>query len=258
MGKGKTNNVVTQHHYSAVRSGTDLDDPNDGLSSNVADMIRMATMCHRQKMGDLIWYGWQCANNNSKPSWLSNGSAAIGLSKNGARRVLTAMEDGRCRRRHVDLALLEWLQLPGEAELAGACYIYPSVGAFFAHVSGCDPKNYGEKQGGRPAGFIYKSASKGTRVKHDDDKNHREKYIVQWKAEASKTERTWIPFESEEILHGEEYPWKSFKPDEPTAADKKGGKGKGKATVEPTAHRTDRQYRLQKQWNVLERMRTFE
>ena len=169
-GKGKTNNVVTQHHYTPVRGRTDQDVPNDGMSSNVADIIRMATMCHRQKMGDLIWYGW--ASQTALPSWLSHGSTAIGLTKKGAREISAAMDEGRVERGHIDLVLLSWLQTPGEAAAAQACYIYPSVGAFFEHPSGCDPHNFGEAQGGRPAGWGTKSASKGTRVKHDDDKGH--------------------------------------------------------------------------------------
>ena len=139
-------------------------------------------MCHRKKMGDLIWYGWQRNNNKSKPSWLSHSSQTIGLTKMGARRVNAAMEDGRCPRGHIDLSLLHWLQLPGEAELAGACYIYPSVGACLCHPSGCDPKNFGEDWGGRPAGWIYRSSSKGTRLKHDDDRGHRGTFLVQRKA----------------------------------------------------------------------------
>ena len=53
--KGKRRgNIVTEHHDTPIRGSTDVDDVNDGLSSNVADLLRMATLCHRENMGDLI------------------------------------------------------------------------------------------------------------------------------------------------------------------------------------------------------------
>jgi len=249
-GKEKGKNIITEYHYTPLRGSTDVEDLNDGLSSNVADLLRMATKCHRENMGDLIWFGWCSHSNGTAPSWLSKGSTGLMLTKKGAACVSTAMEEGKVPRGHIDLELLKWLRLPGEAKTAKACYIYPSVGSFFQHPSGCDPKNFGEEQGGRPSGWNIKCASKGTRTIHDE-KGQRSKWVIQWNAEEGRPrERQWLPFPPDSELHTAEFRWKSYREDEPTASSKSGGKAK------PEKEKlTDRAHRLKNQWNAREKLR---
>ena len=127
----------------------------------------------------------------------------------------------------------------------------PRWGPFFEHPSACDPKNFGEAQGGRPAGWSIKCASKGTRTIHDDDKGQRGKWIIQWVGEPGKRDRTWVPFPADAELHTNVYRWKSFREEEPTASLKSTAQGKKKEGL------TDRAYRTRNQWNARERMRFF-
>ena len=224
-GKQKGKNIITEFHCIPTRGSTEMAALDDGLSGNVADLLRMATKCHRENMGDLIWFGWCSHDNGTAASWLSKGSTGIMINRRGAQTVAQAMEENKIQRGHIDLELLKWLRSPNEAKLARASYIYPSVGSFFQHPSGCDPKNFGEEQGGRPAGWNLKSASKGTRT-HHDDKGQRSKWILQWSPECGgKRERVWVPMPPDSELHSENFWWKSYKEEEPTASSKSAGKG---------------------------------
>ena len=103
------------------------------------------------------------------------------------------------------------------AKKAGACYIYPPLGAYYEHASGCDPKNFGEDKGGRPAGWTPElNPARGTR--QSTDQSNRPKFIIQWEPTgAQKRNRTWIAFPKDDVLHTPEYRWLTYK-EEPTAS----------------------------------------
>ena len=190
----------------------------------------MATFAHRSGVGDFIWMGWNCSKDH--PSWLSNGSQAICVSRAGADSLATAMEVGMVARGHIDIMLRDWLRRDGVADEAQACYVYPAVGSYFEHASECDPANFGGEGQTRPAGWDKKSCSIGTRVE-DDTKGQRSKYLIKWKGNAKqKRDREWIPFPKDELLHSKEYEWKSYREEEPTASS---SKGTGKEKEEMTA-----------------------
>ena len=203
-------------HFTDQRAPTIPREQNEGLKQEVADLIRIATMCNRRRCGDIIWFGWEC-HAGDKPTWLWKGSHGIMLSKRGAHHIECAMRSGAIARDHIDLALVWWLRRPMIAEKAGACYIYPPLGAYFEHASGCDPKNFGEDKGGRPDGWSGAlNPARGTRK--STDQSHRTKYVVQWKGTGKKNmERTWIEFPKDEVLHSPEYLWLTYK-EEPTAS----------------------------------------
>ena len=84
--------------------------------------------------------------------------------------------------------------------------MYPSLGSFWAHVSGCDPVNYGEAQGGRPSGFDKGGPAPVSRVATDPKR--RQTYMIQWLR--PRGEREWTPFPSDKELHeGDEFLWES-------------------------------------------------
>ena len=243
-----------EYHYTPVRGSADVEDLNDGLSSNVADLLRMTTKCHRENMGNLVWFGWCSQSNGSAPTWLCHGATGVALTRQGAAAVSAAMESGKVQRGHIDLELLRWLRAPGEAKMAKASYIFPSVGSYFQHPSGCDPRKFGEKQGGRPAGWNLKCASKGTRTIHDE-KGQRSKWMLQWSPDpetSGKRDRTWIPFPPDTELHTENYRWRSYREEEPTASSKSAGKKQ-----QEKVWVTDRVKRLRNQWHAREKLRFF-
>ena len=271
-GKEKGKAIVTQHHYTPVRGSTIPEHPNEGLSTNVADLLRIATFCSRQSMGEIIWFGW-CAPAKTKPTWLWKGSHGIMLTKRGAAHIMLAIADGRVQRGHIDLVLLQWLRSEEEAIKAGASYTWPMIGSYYGHASGCDPATFGEAQGGRPSGWEDGGGkpAKGTRVK--EDQHERRKFIVQWRGTGvNKTERHWIPMPQDEELHTDTFKWRSFR-GEPTATPKHQAERGGftshlprgvlppKATKEEDSDdettMTERAKRIKREWSARENKRTF-
>ena len=59
----------------------------------MADVLRICTLAHRQGMGDFVWLGWNCRRGG--PSWLSNGSTAIAVSRTGAAALKEALDAGK-------------------------------------------------------------------------------------------------------------------------------------------------------------------
>ena len=58
-GKGGKPKPESRFHSTASRGSSDLfDHVNEGFSSNVADLVRWATVAHRHGMGNLVWVGW--------------------------------------------------------------------------------------------------------------------------------------------------------------------------------------------------------
>ena len=194
------------------RGSSDLtDDVNEGFSSNLADLVRWAIVAHRKKMGHLIWAGW-CPG--KKPSMLCKGSHLLMLSKEGMVSLSHGINSGSIERGHIDLVLREWLVLQGVAEDVQCCYIYPSLGGFTQHVSGCDTKRFGAHTAGRPSAFgSGENPANGTR--QSSDPKFRGKYLIQWRPKPR--DRVWVPCPTDEQLVEPGYKWKSFR--EPTASE---------------------------------------
>ena len=98
-------------------------------------------MCHREGWGDFIWVSWVPVKN--KTTRIGHGSALILLTRFGMEAIAHAKRRGLLERGHIDLKLQQWLQETGEAERCRACYLYPPIGSYTEHESGCDPKNLG-------------------------------------------------------------------------------------------------------------------
>ena len=109
--------------------GKDLE-PVDEL----ACLVRLHTQAQRLGRGDLVWYSWNAAK-SKRQSHPSHGSQMIGLTKTGAAALAAFFQ--RSMPCHFDIGLLHALL---DQELAlGACYVYPAIGHYTEHESGCDP-----------------------------------------------------------------------------------------------------------------------
>lgn len=131
------------------------------------------------------------------------------ITKAGFMAFEKAATSGLCPRGHIDNKLLKWLK--EKAQDAQACYIYPPLGSFVEHASGCDPGQYGGNKT-RPSGFETDDPAHGTR--QCDDPKKRDKFLIQWKPDGG---YDWIPFPVEAELHSERGLWMSLW-DEPTAS----------------------------------------
>ena len=54
-GRAKGKKIVSQHWFTPNRGSTLGGDLNDGLKREVADMLRMCTLAHRNGMGNIVW-----------------------------------------------------------------------------------------------------------------------------------------------------------------------------------------------------------
>ena len=206
-GKGKRKpSLPPESEYHTVRSKghSDESELDQGFSRDVVDMMRIATMCSRNKMGHLIWVSWVPQKN--KPSRIGHGTQCLMLTKEGAFAIQAAKDKGLLKKGHIDLELKDWLLKDGEAEEAQACYLYPPIGNYTEHASECDPTQFGGDKT-RPSGFDSgENPCHGTR--RSGDPKSRPKFMVQWRP--GWQDRPWIPFEKESVLHEtDQYHWRS-------------------------------------------------
>ena len=138
-----------------------------GLSQYLEDMVRYATACHRQNVGDVIWCGWVPGGPGSNPKRKASigfGSHFLMVSKRGfatLRRDFVHHEHLRTPT-HIDLALKKWMIETWRD--SRACYLWPAIGNYTAHISGCS-KEYMTTV--RPSGWGDKWTRQGTRKSHD-------------------------------------------------------------------------------------------
>ena len=103
-----------------------------GVNEVVLDLVMMATAADRAGKGDLLWYCWDGGTTKGQKCKIHHGSTLVGVSAHGARQLHQAMQEGRIRKRHGDLALLEFIQ---KTPTFRASYMYPSVGHYQSHLS---------------------------------------------------------------------------------------------------------------------------
>ena len=197
--------VHTEFHMTHAAGHSDEGEENQGFCRDVIDMMRIATMCHRNGMGEFIWVSW--VPSKKSPSRIGHGSQCLMMTKDGVFACKDAKDRGVLTRGHIDLVLQSWLRKPDEAQKAKACYIYPPIGSYTEHPSECDPKNFGGDKT-RPSGFDSgENPCHGTR--NSGDPKGREKAIIQWRP--GWKDRPWIPFETEaELHHTDRFLWKSI------------------------------------------------
>jgi hypothetical protein len=136
------------------------------------------------------------------------------LSQKGMVSLSHGFISGDIERGHIDLVLREWLTGERVAEDLQCCYIYPSLGGYTQHISGCDTKRFGAHTAGRPSAFASgENPANGTR--QASDPKSRGKYLIQWRPQSKN--RVWVPCPTDQQLVHPGYKWKSFR--EPTASE---------------------------------------
>ena len=199
----KAERTTTEYHQALPKGHTDESD-DENFCQDVIDIMRIATMCRRYDMGEIIWVSW--VPKKDEPSGLGHGSTCLLLTKSGMAAITDAKDRGVLKRGHIDVVLNHWLLKYEEACKAKACYLYPPIGSYTEHASECDPKQFGGDKT-RPSGFDSgENPCHGTRLAGDP--SGRPKFVVQWNGEWA--DRIWIPFLDENMLHSEELSWRSM------------------------------------------------
>ena len=204
----KAERTTTEYHQALPKGHPDERD--DKIwSQDVIDIMRIATMCRKYGMGEIIWVSW--VPKKDEPSGLGHGSTCLLLTKSGMAAITDAKDRGVLKRGHIDEVLNHWLLQHEEARWAKACYLYPPIGSYTEHASECDPKQFGGDKT-RPSGFDSgENPCHGTRLAGDP--SGRPKFVVQWNGE--RADGIWIPFLEENMLHSEQLSWRSV--EDPTA-----------------------------------------
>ena len=161
------------------------------VSEELNDLVRIATYAHRRGKGDLIWYSWVGAK--TRKTMPSHGSTLLGVSKEGAFKLLSAIRKER-KASHFDL----WLRdaCCNQTEGLQASFVLPSVGSYDEHISGCDPTNTGVEGGWRPSNWSDYWCQEGVRVDRRDAK-HQNRNICEFRPQ--KAQRDWgIPVRFDE------------------------------------------------------------
>ena len=178
------------------------------------------------------------------------------LSKDGMVKVAEAMGNGGIAKGHIDLKLRCWLQQPGVSKDVGACYIFPPLGGYIQHESGCDPQQYGSHTAGRPSLFDDGNPAYGTRVAHDP--KHRTKWLIQFAPKAA--DRVWIATPDDATLASDECLWRSVR--EPTASDSEDDQSEAATSIdfspddeEDEWKKSKRYKRGERQFNLRQRFR---
>ena len=107
------------------------------------DLIKISISADRHNVGDFIWYSWEGSNKTGCSSRPMHAATMIGVSAEGARRLLSLMASGKLPKGHADMVLREYMEHHGKD--FKACYLYRAVGHYQSHVSGCE-QNLGWRQ----------------------------------------------------------------------------------------------------------------
>ena len=161
-------------------------------STRIVDLVRMSIKAHRARRGDIVWTCWQPGGAGVEIGDIrrvNSGAMLIMLNPRGADAIAQqiardASTGGPMQPWHFDLALKSWLLEPEVNKAMRACYVFPPVGNYTTHVSGCDPTfAVGE---GRPNCWREAWTCPGTRVA--EDPMRRDKRFMAWAGDAGYTD----------------------------------------------------------------------
>lgn len=108
------------------------------VSDCLVDLVKMGIMAKRNNMGDILWYCWE--GTEKKKCVPGHGTTLVGFTQTGAAQFLWHLE--RSAPGHLDDMLTNWLKQQKDVE---HCWIWPSIGNYTEHVSGCEP-NLGRRE----------------------------------------------------------------------------------------------------------------
>ena len=176
-------------------------------SQELSDMVKMITAASRSACGEIVWLSWngrKTSGHRAKPSY---GSQLIAVTHTGAKALAEAFDQERVERGHWDISLRTWLLSPEGKSAVAASYLYPAVGSFKGHTSGCDPK-----LGVRNPQWGQNWCQAGTR-KSDVRKNSRDRHFGLFTVSGVQWVRQVVPESEADDLN-----WKTLKPQEDQAA----------------------------------------
>ena len=141
------------------------------IARDLRDLIQIANQAHRYHgKGDVVWYSWSGKGKaKNRPSY---GSTLLGVSKAGAQKLKQCMEHDN-KPIHFDIWLKDKLYKKAH-DLQGV-YVYPAVGGFDEHLSGCDPTGAGP-DGRREALWDQKNQVGGVRIT-TPTADHSDRYV---------------------------------------------------------------------------------
>ena len=157
-------------------------------SKRLVDLVRMSISAHRVKHGDIVWACWQPGGAGAKIKDIyrvNSGAMLIMLNPRGADAIAAQIARAAVSHKsmplqpwHFDLALKAWLANKHVNKEHRACYIFPPVGNYVQHVSGCDEKRFGPGTAGRPSCWNESWSCRGTTV--SEDPQRRETRFLRW------------------------------------------------------------------------------
>ena len=192
----------TNLHIVPARSSTE--EFRESKNEFLNDICRYLTRAHEVRMGDVVWFGWNCGQPGEpvkSDTRMSFGSQFICYSVQGARIIKGALTCGQVPQGHWDLSLRHFLQ-SGKTCIEYA-FFWPPMGCFTSHASGCDPKKHGElRLGSEKESWV----CFGTRQAHDVKRREKwlchlyKKHSMNWKHEVT------------DVVDQPQYLWKTFCP----------------------------------------------
>ena len=102
----------------------------------LTDLVKMSIAAHRANIGNFLWYSWEGALARGSRSKPCHGSTLVGISVKGARMLLDAMNSGEIAMQHADIGIRHHMEQ--HCDDFGCSYMYPSVGHYAVHKSGCE------------------------------------------------------------------------------------------------------------------------
>ena len=229
--------------------------PSPGVGADapesLKDLVKISIAAAREKVGHFIWYSWEGSERPGAKSRPMHGATMIGISHHGARKLLSLMEAGHLRKRHCDLVLREYMEKHG-ADF-GACYLYPSLGHYQSHESGCDA-NLGVRWNNWLKGWIMEGTrmQPGADVPHPMKNEHR--HLVHFRRRGLPD---WIKEVTLPENVGQELKWMSFNDTEALDDTESAPMTSPRDVEEPSASAGDpiltRRQKRQRRQNLLKR-----
>ena len=139
--------------------------------------MRYSILASRMGVGNIMWMSWNV--NTKKKSLIGMGTQFLQLSGDGAFAMLEAMQRNEMPPGHIDAVFKEWFTAGGPdfQRHLGFSYLFPPMGNFAEHASGCDVSHDRPGNPTRPSRWDEPWVCVGSRPSHDP--KHRTKYLAQ-------------------------------------------------------------------------------
>lgn len=212
------------------------------ISTYLEDVVSLANQAARKQHGNFIWAGWVPGGPGSNPphkTAVGFGSHFLMVSKEGM-EILSeefSRHEDLAHPGHIDICLKKFFISTWKDYKA--CYVWPAIGNYTAHVSGCS-EQYLEAT--RPNGWADSWTRQGTRKDHD--LQNRESWLCGWTAKGN---TAWL---EKVVPEDHSQPWTTYwagKGEPPSemsvqalaSLEPTGGEANASASGEPNASASD-------------------